>query len=483
VRVSFSIATLLLAGLVAAASLAVPDDARAARFRIRSYTLGSATHTPRPDETLAAERLYTQGLDIRGYDLLGDHTGSLSAVVDTRYTTDFAIPDGRRNDSPYAHRWNNLALRLAYVEYAPGGAFEARVGRQWSRGTLGIRDFDGLRALVRPRLDTSTRGLVGAYAGREVTIADGYYATDEFDVQGLPAHNDDRVDDLEATSGWPWIAGGRIGLEWDDTGSFEFAYRRRWRTFSEPDLETRTGSERFGVAAAMSPHRRLTLSASTTYHTLLGAVDRAELDAAWSLPGPVDTVSAGLEHRHPWFDAASIFNLFGTRPHQGGYLTLQQGVDPLATELEVRGWGRIYRGDPAGVAYDGPPGSTATRLGTAVSHTTDLHPMNHPVDWSTRLSVESDVAGEESAHLLADTRLRSPFLFRDTYLWGRTLLLGVVGRDRRTESGRAATFVAGADIPVRQIGELSLIAEHTVGSFYRPTTDLYATLELEFWPE
>ncbi len=479
-RVSICKSALLAATV--AAGLTLPADADAVQFRIRTYSIGSATHIPRADGTLAAERLYTQGVDIRGYDLLDDQTGSLDAVVDARYTTDFALPDDRRQRRPYAHRFNDLALRLAYVDYRPAAALEMRLGRQWSRGALGIRDFDGLRLIARPRLDRSVRGLLGAYAGREVTYADDRYATDEFDVQGLPARNDARLERVATSEGWPWIAGGRIGLEWDDDGSFELAYRRRWRTFEQQGVGPRTGSERVGLAAAMSPHRRLTLSASANYHTLLDGVDRAGLDAARDLPGPLDTLTVGLEHRHPWFDASSIFNLFGTRPHQGAYLVAEQGVAPLSTAFELRGWGRIYRGDPAGIADDGPPGSTTTRVGGALAHTTDLYPFDHPVDWTTRTSAEADTAGAESTHLLADTRFRSPVLTDDLYVWVRTLVLGLVGHDRRTDSGVSSTFVVGTDIPVREIGTLSLFGEHTVGAFHRSTTNLYGTLELEFWP-
>ena len=52
--------------------------------------------------------------------------------------------------------------------------------------------------------------------------------------------------------------------------------------------------------------------------------------------------SAGIEHRLPWFDAASIFNVFGARPFEGAYTTWQIPVASLRTSLEVRGWGRAY---------------------------------------------------------------------------------------------------------------------------------------------
>lgn len=458
-----------------------PKSADAASYRVRTYSLGRATQTFRSDRTAAPRRTFTQGLDLRAYDLLGDRTGRLNAALGARYTTDFAIPSGRRDDPLHAHRWNDFALRLAYLDWRATQGVELRLGRQWSRGSLGIRDFDGLRLELTPRLDPATHGLLVLYGGRDVQLGTASYNTDSYDVQGLPSSNSDDVAPIAPDpSSRAWIAGGRVGLGWEERrGSVEFSYRKRWRT--APDsAETRTGSERFGLAASATPRRRLTVSTAAAYHTLLGTVDEASLDVAWNAPGPFGTVSTGVEHRHPWFDASSIFNLFGTRPHQGGHATYQQGVPELRTEFEARTWGRIYRGDPQSTGFRRTSRKT-TRVGGALAHQSELYPWGHFVDWSSQFSLEADTAGEESSHVLADTRARTPVAFDDLFLHGRVLLLATTAQNVFARSGAAATYVLGVDIPVPELGTFSLMAERTVGTYHRPTMNIFGTLKLEFW--
>ncbi|MFB6351853.1 MAG: hypothetical protein ABEN55_14775 [Bradymonadaceae bacterium] len=467
-----------LAALAAAAAiLLVTDAAHAIRFRIRTYSIGRATQTSTVRRGLANQQIFTQGLDLRAYDLTGQRTGDLNAVVDARYTTDFNLPQNRVDDPPFAHQWNNIALRLSYLEYQPGRAFRARLGRQWSRGTLGIRDFDGLRLTVRPRLEPGLRALLEGYGGRDVQVGLAPYNTDEFDVQGLPARNEGEfVGGVDATR---WLAGGRLGMTFEDTGAIEFAYRRRWHGTGD---DLRVGSERFGTALSMSPHPRITVAADAIYHSMLQGVDQAALDIAWNTPWLIDTLSFGLEHRHPWFDASSIWNIFGTRPHQGAYAVARKGVPALATDFELRGWGRLYRGSEARSRSARIGDADVARVGAALAHESAIYPYDHPVDWSSQISVEADTGLEESTHLLADTRLRSPMFFDDFYLSGRLLVLGVDGHDRSVASTVATTFVLGAEIPIRELGALSLTAERTVGWTIRATTELYGTLELEIWP-
>lgn len=463
----------------------LPANALAENYRVRTYSLGRATQTFQPDRTAATRRVYTQGLDLRAYDLLGDRSGRLDAALGARYTTDFMTPQNRRDDPIYANRWNHFALQLAYLDWRAAPGVHLRLGRQWSRGSLGVRDFDGLRAELNPRLDTATRGLLGVYAGRDVELGTASYNSDTFDVQGLPSSNADDVDPIgPAPDHRSWIAGGRIGLEWERSASLEFAYRKRWRTRAgEPVLtssDARTGSERFGFGASATPQRRVTVSSSAAYHTLLERIDQAGLDVAWDVPGPLGTVSTGLEHRHPWFDSSSIFNLFGTRPHQGGHATYQHGVRPLRTEFELRSWGRVYRGDPGSTGLRQTDRKT-TRVGGAVAHYSDLRPWGRPLDWSSQFSLEADTAGEESTHLLADSRGETPFVFDDLYLTGRVLFLGTTAKNALARSGLAITYVLGLDVPISEFGTFSLMAERTVATYHPSTTNLFGTLELEFW--
>jgi len=478
-----ALSSIILAGVLSIA-VTVPDAASAATYRIRTYSLGQATQTYRADRTASSRRIFTQGLDLRAYDLLGDGSGRLDAAVEARYTTDFTIPADRRNDAIYAHQWNDSALRLAYLDWQPTRRVEMRFGRQWSRGTLGIRDFDGAHMELRPRLDPATDGLVAAYAGRDIELGVAAFNTDDFDVQGLPANNDEDVEPVSPRPGSkPWLAGGRLGLDWGTGGDVVFSYRRRWR--AAPDAfafgsDSRTGSERFGVGATAVPHRRVTISTNAAYHTMLDAVDRASVDVAWNLPGPLGTLSTGLEHRRPWFDSSSIFNLFGTRPHQGGRVVYQHGVPALETEFQLRHWGRIYRGDPRPTGFERSP-RKSTRLGGALAHFSDLFPFGHAVHWNSRMSLEADTAGRERAHLLADTRAKTPVAFENFFVSGRFLFLGALARGGTEASDAATTYVLGIDIPIQDVGTVHVLAERTLGSFHPPNTNLFGTLELEVW--
>jgi len=481
--VSSSLA-LFASTVVASLLFASPTPAEAATFRVRTYSLGRATQSPRADGTAHSRRIFTQGLDLRGFNLLEDGPGRLDAVVEGRYSTDFEIPNDRRDDALYADQWNDLALRLAYLDWRPTPEVGLRFGRQWSRGTLGIRDFDGLRLELRPTLDSATDGLLVVFGGRSVQLGSAAFNTDDFDVQGLPATNDGDADPASPRPGSePWVAGGRTGLRWADGANVTFSYRKRWR--SGPGRfavggDTRTGSERFGVATTIVPHDRVTVSASAVYNALLRDVDRASLDVAWNLPDPFGTLSTGLEHRRPWFDASSIFNLFGTRPHQGARLVYQHSVPQLQTEFQFRHWGRIYRGDERSTGFRRTRRKT-TRLGAAVAHFSDLFPFGHSVDWTSQVSLESDTRGRESAHLLADTRASTPFVFDGVYVTGRALFLGTVGERPGARSGVAGTYVLGLDIPVQDLGTFGIRGERTTGSFRRSTTNLFATLRVEVW--
>jgi hypothetical protein len=444
---------------------------------------------------LASERSFTQGLSISAYDLLDDKSGSLNAYADAYYTTDFGIGAARRNRAQFEDDWNAATLRVGYITWQPIDAVQLRAGRQTSLGPLAATDFDGLRLRLSPSLDGNTRALLGGYAGRDVEWTSTNFDVDTHDVQGIPASARLKGPFSEASG---WVAGGKLGVRWGDrrrTGGVTFSYRRRWRASSaalapgaEPlaeDQDRWIGSERFGVAADATPHRRLNVSAQATYHTLLQAIDRAGLDLAWDVPGLESTAALGVEHRRPWFHASSIFNLFGAQPHQGVWGQWELEADQLHTEFEARGWGRIYYGHAAGNRPLLPgefPDLQERRWGGALGHTTEVFGRSRLWRWHSEVSVETAATEPGGEHVLVDTELRMPVLPERLALTARALGLWASPDDPEDKAGWAATWVVSADIPVSDFGTARVIAETTHGTLRQATTSLFGTLDLEFWP-
>jgi hypothetical protein len=481
VRTLGSTATLVGLAVVAAlgvVGLAAP--AEATQFRVRSITIGKATQYVRSDRTVAAPRVFTQGLSLWGYDLRDDQSGSVNAHVSFRFHTDLALARAER-DHPYlGHKWNELALDLAYLDWRPHQAMRLRLGRQWSQGPLGVRDFDGLAARWRPRLERDTHAHFEIYGGRDVQVAFGRFAPATFDVQGLPPDDTVEPDKLDGTH---LIAGASTGLSWAHEASVRISWRRRFGVgVDTPDGSSQTvvGSERFGAAASASIRESLVTSAHGSYHSQLGDVDRAGAQISWSMPGPAGVATAGVDHRHPWFDSSSIFNLFGARPFQGGFAVYRHPLDALATEVEVRGWGRLYHGDDDATA----PGVAARderTVGGALSHRTRARLWDTPLDWRSLLSYQTSL-DRGTEQLLADVNLRVPIIGRDLFLTGRGLFLAALTDNARLDNGQAATGVLGVDIPVFAHGTFSAAVETTASSFFPTNTSVYATFAVEHWP-
>ncbi|MFP4598267.1 MAG: porin [Persicimonas sp.] len=466
-----------------------PPAANAAQYRIRSITIGRATQYFRSDRSVSAPRQFTQGMSLWGYDLLDDRTGSLNAHVSFRFHTDFSLSSAERNDPYLAHQWNDLVLDLAYLDWKPFEAMRLRFGRQWSMSSLGVRDFDGVAFRWRPRLEASTRARFEAYAGRDIQTAYGRFDSAQFDVQGLPP--DDRLES-DKLDGTHFVTGAGAGMSWARQASFDLSWRRRFSTgVDSPTVadagsdgtstnETVVGSERFGAAASASFMRRLVASTHGAFHSQLQDVDRAGLQLSWMVPDPMGVATAGVDHRHPWFDSSSIFNLFGARPYQSAFLTYQQPVDSLRTDVELRGWGRLYHGDDEATA-SGVDAQDERTAGAAISHTSRLKVGRHPMNWRSLLSYQTSL-DRGSDQLLADVRLRMPVWQRDLFLSVRGLALAALTDHRRFDDGYATTGVVGLDVPISTLGTLSAAVETTTGSVYPTNTSVYATFALEHWP-
>lgn len=459
---------------------------QAANYRVRSITIGRATQYFRSDQTTSAPRIFTQGLSVWGYDLLDDRSGSLNLHVSIRYNTDFSLTRLERDNPYFSDQWNELSLDLAYLDWRPTDSTRLRFGRQWSQGALGIRDFDGVLAAWRPRVGPGTHARLEVYGGHDVQTAFGEFDAAQWDVQGLPPDDSILVDRLD---GFHLLGGGSAGMQWGGDASFELSYRRRWAVGVDSPVEgadTVVGSERFGAAASASFHPRVAVSAYGSIHSMLEDVDRAGAQLSWQVPwlekiGAGGIVSGGVEHRHPWFDSSSIFNLFGPRAFQSAFGVYQFEVESLRTEFGVRGWGRIYHGDDDAVA-PGVDAQDERAVGGAVSHLSRLKFGEKPVNWHSLVSYQTSI-DRGTDQLLADSRVRMPLLADELYVSARGLFLAAMTDNPRfDDEGYALTGVLGVDLPISTLGTLSGVIETTGGSFYPTQTSVYATFAVEHWP-
>lgn len=507
-------ALLILATLFWAHTRARPADA--AQFRVRSVSIGRATQYFRVDRRVAAPRVFTQGMNLWGYDLVGDRSGSFNFHVSMRYTSDFSLTRPERENPYFDQSWNALSLDLAYLDWRPFKPLRLRLGRQWDQSALGTRDFDGLLIGFSPALSPHIRASLRAHAGRDVQSVYSWVDPAHFDVMGLPVEEDRGFWDDE---GLHWVAGASAGLRWRRDASVDFSWRRRWSTQvaspwqAQPDLgeggaaksrENLTsvlGSEQLGLAASASFHPRVSASGWGSFHTLLQKVDSAGANLAWRLPRVENSLSAGVEHRHPWFDSQSIFNLFGVRPYKSGFLGYQHRLEQLQTDLNLRAWGRYYPGTHDTSPYSGfqySPADTRERaMGASAGTLSRARLWDHPFRWGAQLSWERSL-DRESEQWLGQLNARVP-VFRDQlFLSARGLILAAfrptphapLGRPEpsghtspeRAAAGYASTGVLGLEFPVSDYGQISVSSVTTAGSLYPINTSFYASFRMEHWP-
>lgn len=457
------------------ATLATPTPARAASYVVRAETVGRTTRMQRADLGTSAPRTVMQGLSLEAYDLLGRQDGSLSASLALRYRADLGLRAPERQADAFVGQYNAARVDLAQLRWRPASWLTLKLGRQWAWGALGSRDLDGVTLRLSPRLAPGWRAWVEAAAGRDVQVSLGLLGSDQWDVQGVPV--------VAADGAIParWIALGRAGLRWGDDGALEVAYQRRWA----PDPEggpARVGESRLGASVSASILPRLTLSADAAYVLSLDRPERLGLRGLWGVPGTRDvTLSFGVARRRPWFDSASIFNIFGANPHDEAHLSLTTSARWARGTIEARGWLRaLYDDDAVGALAIGSQRALAP--GVALAHRSRVQVAQRAVDWTSQLSAQlgpDDLGGRQ---WLVDSGARAPFWLPGLFVQARTLLL-VVDRDHhRLDDALAWSALLGADVGVTRRGRLSLFVSHRVESGAPSATSLYATFDVEVWP-
>lgn len=457
------------------ASLGIGSTARAASYVVRAETVGRATRMQRADLSTAAPRTIMQGLSLEAYDLLGRRDGSLSASLAVRYRADLGLRAPERQAAAFAGQYNAARVDLAQLRWRPASWVTVTAGRQWAWGALGSRDLDGVTLRLSPRLAPGWRAWVEGAAGRDVQISLGLWGSDQWDVQGVPV--------VAADGAIParWIALGRAGLRWGEQGALEVAYQRRWA----PDPgggPARVGEARLGAGVSAQVARRLTLSADAAYVLSLDRPERLGLRGLWGLPGTRDvTLSFGVARRRPWFDSASIFNIFGANPHDEAHLSVSAPARWARGTIEARGWVRaLYEDDEVGALAIGSQRAVAP--GVAVAHRSRVQVARRAVEWTSQLSAQlgpDDLGGKQ---WLVDSGARAPLWLPGLFIQARTLLL-VVDRDHhRLDDAVAWSALLGADVGLTRRGRLSLFVSHRVESSAPAATSLYATFDVEVWP-
>ena len=458
--------------------IGITNHAYAQSYRVESRTIGRITQSPRSDGSLDPQRTFMQQVGVGVYDATGTRDGMVNGYVGMRYATDFGIEQSLRTEDEMGIWWNYFALDEAWAELKPMDSLRIRGGRQLHLDALGMRDFDGGAISLTPRMGKSVRGVLEVYGGRDVQFEGGEVDSDAYDVQGVGFDSD------FADAAAHWLVGGRTGLRWSDA-SFELGYVRRQYDLQPSDAhdtELALGEERFGAAMAAHVSRDVNLSGQASFNSVINTVDNARFQVASRIVPLGSILSGGVEHRVPWFDSGSIWNIFGAQPRQGAFLTYQQPVAKWLTTFEARSWSRIYHGD-----YDhwdwGNSDDDEVAFGGGLGHTTRVDLWEHPVQVRNFASVQSSVeSGYGGDQFLWDSSIRgqTPGL-RSSRLTLRALVLHARTSNWRRPNSTMVTGVAQFAWPT-QIGDLGLTAELSQSSDVGGNSRFFVVYEIEAWP-
>lgn len=439
--------------------------------RIQTRTLGKGTQFRRADLSVGAQRLFTQSLSLWAWDAAPGFIGTLDVHVGARYLNDFGITAQDEGNPFVETERSRFLLDVAELRWRPIESVRLTLGRQWIASSLGVRDVDGAHLRWTPDLGNDVDGRIEGFAGWAVQSGYGTLNSDAWDVQGLPVPIDG-----SAPGGRRY--GFSTGLSFDDA-AFDVSWQRR--DGLAEDGSRYVGEERIGAAASGSVVRRVALSAAASYHLLLLDVDRADLNLAWREPWGGTVLSGGLEHRQPWFDSSSIFNVFGARPFSGTYVTYQVPVAPLRTSFEARTWARAYDGNLNLGDLGGGP-NDARAYGAGFGHDTRFAAFGRNWRWRSYGSWQSsEDHAQGGTQWLGDTRFRVPALRDTLILEGRFLgLRSIPGATSLWGPGGALTAVITAEVPTT-FGTFSVAVEGQSSAFYGGNTNAYASFESELW--
>ncbi len=389
-----------------------------------------------------------------------------------RYGTDFGLPAELRDDPFVESRWNELVLDAGWVTWRPYDAIETRLGRQTTWDAAGWRDYDGLRLVLQPEV-AGAQLTAELWGGADVQMsAETRFASDAYDVQGLPPN-----DPFRGSDGPGWTYGARAGTRVDD-GSFEVAWaRRQYRS----EGETRLGSETVGAAMAFSPTDHLTVASRASFQSILNEVDYASADISWAVPNLASIVSVGAEQRVPWFDSGSIWNVFGAQPHQGANVAYRLDLAELRQTFELQGWGRIYHGDVDATDL-GSGDDDAQATGASVQHQSRFAVFGLP--FRSRALVSGQWNRERAQggdQYVADAQVGAQWQRPEVFVYLRGIgALVTPSVTSRFGEGQVGTALLGLDWDV-SFGTFGFALDLTATTWRPAELSAYATFEVIQW--
>ncbi len=456
--------------VVVAAVAWISGDVAAQTVHAETVTIGKGTNFRRSDFSVEAQRLVLQSVSVRGWDVVPVLPGDTQAAISGRFYNDFTLRAA--TEQPYeALDQGRFVVDHAYFTYRPFERVRWTLGRQWVGSALGVRDIDGVRLRLEPQLSPAIASHVETWVGSDVATRWATTSPDTWDVQGLPIELDG-----------PRTAGTRLGasagIRWSEAAA-SITWDRSQRGGDDGFV---VGDERVGAAIRGNVAPRLALSSFASFHTLLQDVDRAAIDLAWRAPWDEAVLSGGVEHRQPWFDSASIFNVFGARPFEEARLTYQHPVGEIATSFDARAWGRAYDGN-LDLSDFGSGVGDARALGGGLGHSTRFRAFGRVFEWRTFGSTEvSPDRAQGGERWVGDVRFRFPAIERRLYLTGRFLGLAWASgaTASRSTAATAATGAFVAEAPV-SFGRFELALHGTRSSAFEPTFNAWASFETDLW--
>ncbi len=434
-------------------------SARAQSFYVRSLTSSTFTQRQRLDASVAAPRLLNQGLELYGFDLLDHPDAPLDVRAALRFQQDISAP----LDTP-------LALDLLLISWRPTPSLTLSAGRLWTSTALGPQDLDGATLDWRPSLRGHLTPIAKLFAGRDVQASLAPLAPTTFDVQGLPLFDDSR------TPQHRWIAGAQAGVVHTERFSLTAAYQTRWHAHEG----TRAiGEERLATATHISLFDTQHTQAIAAYNTLLGKTEHLAIQHLWSI-SPSNHLSGGASRRRPWFDAASIFNLFDPSPHDDLWAAYRHTVS-RSTTLNLRSWLRTYHGNPEDLnSFDQPLDARA--LGLHLTQRSTWKRPTHTLGVTTRASYQHSIpASAEYPHQwLLDGRVDLALPSKGPALFARAIAL----RTTRPEHHRlpmrahAVSAILGLDTHRFSFARLGLQLEQRLTTYGLSGFNIYATIDI-----